>query len=217
MYQKIEFLELQLNEAKNQNMEIKRAYEATLQCFEGTSQSGSGDDIKQLEELKDTHRIEIRQLESEFENIRKRLNQQIEQLTEKNNELELNAQFKASDMKKEVESLIDELEQSEQQRKTLIDQNKALEGQKAKLFKEAEDRYSQRMRNLEYEVEEQKSKMEQELQEINAKNEESVSQLRNFYEIEKERLERRINEEKDRAQKRYNNMIEDYEQKLKEE
>ena len=35
--------------------------------------------------------------------------------------------------------------------------------------------------------------------------------------MEKDRLERRLAEEKDRAQKRYNNMLEDYETKLKEE
>jgi hypothetical protein len=38
-----------------------------------------------------------------------------------------------------------------------------------------------------------------------------------FYESEKDRLERRLNDDKERAQKRYNNMVEDYEQKLKEE
>jgi hypothetical protein len=41
--------------------------------------------------------------------------------------------------------------------------------------------------------------------------------LKNFFEIERERLERRLQEERDRAQKRYIQMVEDYEQKLKDE
>jgi hypothetical protein len=44
-----------------------------------------------------------------------------------------------------------------------------------------------------------------------------LGQLKVFYESEKERLERRLIDDKERAQKRYNNMVEDYEQKLKEE
>ena len=35
--------------------------------------------------------------------------------------------------------------------------------------------------------------------------------------MERERLEKRLLEEKERAQKRYNQMLEDYEQKVKDE
>ncbi len=55
------------------------------------------------------------------------------------------------------------------------------------------------------------------MREVQTKSEEQLAQLKNFYELEKERLERRLQEEKERAQKRYNHMLEDYEQKLKEE
>ena len=48
-------------------------------------------------------------------------------------------------------------------------------------------------------------------------SEEQLMQLKNFYEQEKERLEKRIQEEKERSQKRFNNMVEDYEIKLREE
>ena len=124
MHQKIEFLEVQLNEAKNQSNEIKRAYEAALACFDGSNQSSSAEEIKQLEDIKESHRMEIKQIETEFEGIRKRLIQQLEQLTEKNNELELNSKLSASDMRKEIENLKEELEQSDYQKKVLGDQNK---------------------------------------------------------------------------------------------
>lgn len=201
---------------KNQHNETKRAYETALQCFEGDNQS-SGDATRQIEELKENHRSEMKQLESEFENIRKKLSQQIEHLSEKNNELELNSKLSAADLTKEIENLKENLEQSEQQRKYLDNQNKLLEGQKSKLFKEAEDRYSQRIKSLEAELEEQNAKIEQDLQEINVKNEENLAQLRNFYEIEKERLERRITEEKDRAEKKLANLTEEYESRIREE
>jgi len=72
MHQKIEFLGLQLNEAKTQSNETKRAHEAALLCFENNNQS-SGDLVRQVEEPKDTHKVEIRQLETELENIRKKM------------------------------------------------------------------------------------------------------------------------------------------------
>ena len=217
MHQKMEFLEVQLHEARNQSNEVKRAYEAALACFDGSNQSSSAEDMRQIEDLKENHRMEIRQIETEFESSRKRLTQQLELLTEKNSELERNANFSASDMKKEIESLKEELEQSEHQKKILSNQNKALESQKLRIYQEAEERYAQRIRSLESELEDQKSKMEQDLYEINTKNEESLSQLRNFYEMEKERLERRITEEKDKTEKKLTNLSEEYETRIKED
>jgi len=41
--------------------------------------------------------------------------------------------------------------------------------------------------------------------------------LKTTWEIERERLEKRMAEEKERAVKRFNQMVEDYEQKLKDE
>jgi len=216
MQQKLEFLELQLTEAKNQNNETKRAYEQALLCFDANDQS-SGDLSRQVEELRETHKTEIKQLEAEFETHRKKLHQQIDQLTEKNSEFELNSKLAISDLNKEIENLKENLDQSEEQRKYLTEQNKVLESQKSKLFKEAEDRYIQRIRSLESELEEQNTRLEQDLHDINVKNDENLAQLRNFYEIEKERLERRITEEKDRAEKKLSNLTEEYESRIKEE
>lgn len=216
LHQKIEFLELQLSEAKNQNNEIKRAYEQALQYFDGNNQSG-GDAAIQLEELKESHRAAMKHLEVEFDTTRKKMNSQIQSLTDRNNELELSFKLKVSEMNKEIENLREEFDQSEQQRRYLADQNKVLEDQKTKLFKEADERYSLRIRSLEAELEEQNAKLERDIHDINVKNEENLAQLRNFYEIEKERLERRIIEEKERAEKRYSNLMEEYEAKLKEE
>jgi len=215
-HQKIEFLELQLNEAKTQSNETKRAYEAALLCFENNNQS-SGDSVRQIEELKDTHKTEIRQLETEFENMRKKMSLQLEQLQEKYNESELSSKLKISDLNKEIENFKESLDQSEEQKKYLTEQNKVLENQKSKLFKDAEDRYSSRIRSLEAELEEQNTKIEQDLLDINIKNDENLAQLRNFYEIEKERLERRITEEKDRAEKKLNNLVEEYEGRIRED
>jgi len=53
-----------------------------------------------LHEIKEQHQKEIRYLEQEFENTKKRLLMQIESLTEKNNELEMRVKFEVSDLSK---------------------------------------------------------------------------------------------------------------------
>ncbi len=209
-------MELQLTEAKNQNNETKRAYEAALLCFDSNNQN-SGDGSRQIEELRENHKIEIKQLEVEFESNKKKLLHQIEQLTDKNNETELSMKLKIAELNKEVENLKENFEQSEEQRRYLSEQNKLLDSQKLKLYNETEERYTQRIRALEAELEDQNSKLERDLNDINAKNEENLAQLRNFYEIEKERLERRITEEKDRAEKKLSNLTEEYESRIKED
>jgi len=44
-----------------------------------------------------------------------------------------------------------------------------------------------------------------------------MTQLRNFYELEKERLENRLIDERDKNTKNYNNLVEEYESRIREE
>lgn len=44
-----------------------------------------------------------------------------------------------------------------------------------------------------------------------------MTQLRNFYELEKERLENRLIDERDKNTKNYNNLVEEYENRIREE
>lgn len=216
--QKIEFLELQLNEAKSQHTEIKKAYEATLKVFETDNEANSNKtDEKQLAELKENHRRELKALETEFENIRKRLSTQLEQLTEKHNELELKSKLEIADLNKEIQSLREDLETSDAQKEKLLEQNKVLETQKLKLVKETEARFTQRIKALEADLEEQTSKTEKELKEVQSQSEENLAQLKNMYELEKERLERKIIEEKERYDRKLALLTEEYETKIKEE
>lgn len=172
--QKIEFLEVQLTEAKNQHTEIKKAYDATLKCFEGSNSSDNQADAKQIQELKEIHITEIKNLEGEFENIRKRLQGQVETLTEKNNELELKAKCESSDLEKEISNLKEELTSSEELRSQMADQNKFLEQQKAKLLKDTEERFANRIKNLENQVEESNLRAEREIKDIQIKSEENL-------------------------------------------
>lgn len=94
---------------------------------------------------------------------------------------------------------------------------KNLDTQKLKLLEESESRAKYRLAELERELEEKSNDYELTIRDLQLKSEEHLSQLKTTWEIERERLEKRMAEEKERAVKRFNQMVEDYEQKLKDE
>ena len=196
---------------------MKRAYEATLQCFEGVNQSNSDEENRKITELKELHQTEVKKLETELEGFKKRSAQQIHSLTEKNNELELQHKLKVSELSTEIENLNERLETAVQEKQYLSKQNKLIDGKKIKMVEEVEERYTRRIKSLEEDMEERSKKSDRQLRDIQDKSEESLLQLRNFYEMERERLERRIIEEKEKSDKKLNGIIEDYENKMKEE
>jgi seryl-tRNA synthetase len=150
-------LDVQLSESRQQLLENKKAHEQIIRALEANERDAQANklDNKQLIELRESHRREIKNLETEFESVRKRLTGQIEQLTEKNNELEFKAKFEANDLTKEIANLKEQLEASEIARLKLADQNKNLDSQKLRLLKDSEERYIFKIKQLEGQLEEQ--------------------------------------------------------------
>ena len=64
--------------------------------------------------MKDIQSKEYQELEMKYETIRKRLTEQIDQLTERNQELELSLKIQVSDFEKEVSHLREQLMSSEE-------------------------------------------------------------------------------------------------------
>lgn len=209
-------MELQLEESKTQIGEIKRAYETTLGLFENQPIS-TGSDERQINELKEKHKSEIIRIENEFESIRKRLISQIDQLTERNNELEMKCKLEGSEYGNQLLNLKEELAIKDEQCQKLLDQVKQLENNRAKLLKEAEERYATRIRDLENQIEMMNEQSHKELQEVQSQAETNLLQLKSVYEDERAHLEKRILEEKERWERKNSNLIEEYDTRLREE
>lgn len=64
---------------------------------------------KITKDMRDTHQKEMRELEQDFQDSRKRLQTQIDQLTERNNELELSLKLQVNDLDNEIVSLKEQL------------------------------------------------------------------------------------------------------------
>ena len=214
--QKIEFLEEQLKESKRQMEENSRAHDAILKALE-TNESERKMDNRQLHELKELHRKEIKALEIEFESTKRRLTENLDSLNEKHNDLELKSKFERNDFTKEIESLKEQLETLESAKVRLSESLKSVESAKAKVTSDLESRLQSTVSSYESQIEEMKFKFNRDLRDAQAKSEEALTQLRNFYEVEKERLEKRLAEEKDKHERAIEYATEEVESKAKED
>lgn len=216
MQQKMEFLEIQVKDYEKKHSELKKAYDATLQMLEEINNNPRRDD-RQINELQDLHEREKKHQEVEFEKLRKQLTSENSELKSRNNELELKAKLTTSDIQKQLKSLKDDLEASEQHQIALQEQIRILENQKTKIMKDAEDRFGNRVKTLEISIQELKRDHSTELTMIHERNEQMIVQLKNFFNNEKEKIEKRLRDEKTKSDVKYNQIVVEYEDKIKDE
>eukprot|EP01022_Parablepharisma_sp_SALTPOND_P029008 TRINITY_DN722_c0_g1_i1.p1 TRINITY_DN722_c0_g1~~TRINITY_DN722_c0_g1_i1.p1 ORF type:complete len:1467 (-),score=323.46 TRINITY_DN722_c0_g1_i1:3360-7760(-) len=217
--QKQEFYEVQLSEAKKQLEETRKSHETMVRALENKEKDVicQEEASKQLIMMKDEHLNEIREIEETHEEVRKRLAAQLEQVSEKANDLELKLKLQQTDYEKDLEGKNEYITTLQSQLDKAAQQIKASEAQKVKLLEETEKNYKEIIEGLETQLEEKAKKQQADLQEVQRRSEESLAQLRNFYEMEKDRLEARIMEEKEKAQRICAQQVEECEMRLKDE
>ena len=79
--QKQDFLEVQLKELRNQLDETRKTHESMVKAIQSKDvENAYGKEMadKQISDLKETHMKEVRDLEGEFNAVRKRLTSQVE-------------------------------------------------------------------------------------------------------------------------------------------
>lgn len=214
--QKIEFLELQLQESQSQVNDIKRAYDATLSLFD-TQTTLPGVNERQLNELREKHKAELTRVENEFETMRKRLVSEIEQLTERNHELELKSKLDGSDYGSQLKSLKEELADKGKLCENLTAQIAQLEKEKQDVAKEIEERYTGTIKGLEDQMEQLNQQAHKELLELQQQTETNLMQLRAMYDDERGHYERKLLEEREKWEQKHSALAEEYEMRLREE
>ena len=191
LLQNQEFYEVQLKEISQQLIDTKKAHEVTLKAFEiGNIDSNAKGDKNYIIDMKDKHSKELKQLEYDFENLKKKNKIEIENLMEKLEDLELNSKIKDNDFKKEKEMLNDSLEKMEEHISKLNNDIKNLELGKERIIKENEERNANQMKFLEAELEEYKNRSVYEGRDMQAKSEHEMNLLKGLFEEEKAKLEK---------------------------
>ena len=119
--QKIEFLEFQVKELKNQLVETKKSHEVMLNAYEENIINLKKNSVinMQLREIKEAHNKEIEFIEKDFAKTKKKLIEQLEDLTAKYNTFELKHRMDVDEYEKEIEDLNETLSIKEEDKKKL--------------------------------------------------------------------------------------------------
>ena len=139
---------------------------------------------------------ERKQMDEQYNEYRKRLTNELEQIKKKNNELELTQKVHDSEYDKNMSMLKDQLSEAEMQRDSALKQLKSMEASKGNTINQIEERSKLRERELESQLEEKEQEIEDLIQENNTRSEQKLNELKKLHDDEKERLDKRIEEQK---------------------
>ena len=76
------------------------------------------------------HKMEVGQLRSELDGMSGRMAEQVKLLTEKNSKLELSLKMNEEDNNRAIAMYKEQLDESEKQRKAVLEKNKEIDSQK---------------------------------------------------------------------------------------
>ena len=218
LQQKSEFLDLQCAELKSQLDEQRKQNEVLVQELRTATATQGTEELETLvRRLRDQHDAEMLEYERKMEEQRKKSSALLEEQIEKNNGLELKLKLDGNDWLYKEKQFIEKVDALNEEKTRLTERIKSLTAENTLLNEESAGKLKQRIKDLERQMEEMQARASREISTINSKAEESLQQLKNFYEIEKERLEHRIQEEKAKAETRFAFMVEEYEQKIRED
>jgi chromosome segregation ATPase len=218
--QKIEFLTTQVSEGKSQLDDNRKNHEAMLKAVQ-SRESEKGEAIeeadKKIDNLKQSHFKEMKELEERFDINNKKLSDELERCRHSENDFKMKFKLLSTDNQKDVNDLRESLEQAEVERDRAIAEVKQLEHQKQSLVQQTEERYKSTIQQLESELEQKDSKNQSEIQDQQQRSEDDLAQLKSYYELEKERLEKRIQDEKHKSAKQSQSIQEEYEQRIQDD
>lgn len=215
--QKVSFLTEQLEEAKKQLESERKRHETLFAALQTTESLPESCSEGELQALQDKHKAELRSIELSYEEMRKSLITQLEDLKSRNNDLELQLRLEASEREARDKSTSDKLISLADDRTRLTEELKTVRAAKLALAEEEENRYRAAIKALERAQEELKSKAIADLEEANSQSAAALEELRTISLQKEQHLQDRAEREKSKAEKRFNDMVEEYENKRRED
>ena len=114
--QRVEFVQYQLEEEKKKSDEQKQAHDSMLKSLQSSNREsviGREEAQTKINEMEQKFMNERKKQEEQYNEYRKRLTDEVEQLKKKNNELELQQKIMSGDFEKEVSTLKEQLIEAE--------------------------------------------------------------------------------------------------------
>lgn len=166
MQQQILFCNETIKDLKQRHAEAKIMYQNTLENLESAKgQANEELENQRLIDLKNCHAQEIDNLESEHENVKRKLEMDIENLTKKRDELDLALKLEQTTRQSEKQSSEDEINTLKHNVERLTEKAKILERQMTTKIMEKDAESERKIRALEDEMENLKERQSMELNE----------------------------------------------------
>lgn len=218
--QKLQFLELQLQEAKSTVEDNRNTHSQMISAYQSRENDKgkiNEEADKRVEDIRGQHTKEMDDLDTEYNQQRQRLSEKLEKSQLEAGEMKTQFKIKVNEQEKEIEILTESVAKLTGSNEKLESDKSSLETTNLELIENNDTKYQTMIKDLEGELQEKEDSMEREKEEAQRLTEESLAQLKNFYEIEKERLENRITQEKETHQKRLFSLQEEYETRFKDD
>lgn len=218
--QKLEFAEKQIEEVKNQKAEDQKTYQQMIQAIDQRDKDRGAEKAEtdmRIDALNSQHMKELKELEEQLENKKKRLSDELEESQRALNEMSVSTKINNAEMEKENKDLGEQVAELSATLKRLTEENEELESNKTELVEKTTSGLTKQIRALEAELEEKKESSQLELTEIQDQSENSLKQMKQFYEQQNERNEQKLKTEKTQSTEKINRVHEDYENRLREE
>jgi Guanylate-binding protein, N-terminal domain/Guanylate-binding protein, C-terminal domain len=214
--QKVEFLDTQCNDCKTQLDDERKQHSLMLLSLSTISDSSRGLELE-LEKLKEKHLNEIKYIEAHNESIKQNLLKELENFNIAKSEVELRYKLDSCEWVEKQQSFNEELVAMTQDRDKFKELYMDLKTKLDSVNLDNENKLKAKINELESYVNTLNQSSEAELISVKANAEKSYNQLKEFYDIEKKRLESKITEEKDKSDKKYKALIEEYEDRIRQE
>ena len=219
MYQQSNgFLEDKCRDLQAQFDEQKKNHDETVARLESKTFSMIGNEEfnNKLEEIKSLYEKDKAQNEESFENHKKALQKQIEQLNDAKNELELRKSSEIDEKTNKISDLQAQIDKLNREVKNLASEKKTLSDQLHDIYEEMNAKEKEYHLDNEKRLEDKDNHWQKEREELHQKSEDTIKKLKMIYETEKIRLEDKLKEEKSKADKKIKQLTNDYEDKLRE-
>ncbi|KAM3136107.1 hypothetical protein pb186bvf_011729 [Paramecium bursaria] len=209
--QEKQFLDLQVQDLKQQLAIQKKNHDQTINLFDNNDLSKSQSISRQIVELKELHLNEIKQQEYEFDHQRRKLLLQIDSLSKENNDLNLKLLNIQQEFTREINVFKNRICQSEDNLNKLNKDYLLLEQVKSRQQKEYEEKLFNKNKQHIQEIEDIKRKNLNEQLQQQEKHEEQIIQLRIMYDQERNKQEQKFYDDKLKLEEKYNIIIEELE------
>ena len=217
--QKVEFLQMDLEEKNNMIEENKKHHERMVTAMQDAdAEERMRQELEdQIVQIKEKHSLEMKAAESDNETKQRALQNTVDDLNKANNDLELKMKLENNDKTYEIKQLSERVKSMEGEKSQLQERLNSSNKERNELREQADNRLKSKGSEMESAIEEVQERANREIAEINTRSEESLAQLKAYYEEEKSRLEKRLKDEKERYDKKLADISEDYEQRMNEE